>query len=207
MTFDASDPAELEILYRELANSLAAGNDPAQPSTGSQCSTYGYCAGNGTSLSDKHALYTEIQNNGTGRPITVQRRANTRAGKVNEPDIRIQEMQERIDLTELWEVMKTDTENPANMPREMSDLRWMNSTILNQPPQAIVLITDEIEQKINQVFDAAKWPNTRAALFDMLERPGSRSEEQWGVQVGIADVEAAEQWRESNLPGQPSLRG
>ena len=192
-------PIDPKTLYEEWSNTLAPGDDPASPpSTGSQCATYGYCQGNGTSLQEKLDLYNTIQDNGTGRPITVTKRSRSGPGKVVEP-IFAQAMQENIDWGEYLE----NFEDPITTEEGVQQ-RWFELVFLSANPDTQWALTDELQVKLNTLFDQQKWPDTRAALFAAFDRPGSRSEEQWGVQATQDDATAAEQYAADN--GLPSLK-
>ena len=197
MSFDRD--TQVQLLYREFAGTLTGGEDLAQPSTGSQADTYGYLAGNGTTLAQKHELYTKIQENGTGRPITVTRRSQSGPGKIVE-SLFAQEFQERIDRSEYHAVLQLPEANT-----ERTDVRFVELMFLSANPNAEWAYTDEIEGQLLAIFDNTNWPNTRSALIQMLQQPGSRSQEQYGVQVTLDDVRAAEEWRAVNAPGETSL--
>ena len=207
MSFDRD--TQVNLLYKELAGTLSLAEDPAQPPSGSQASVYGYQAGNGTTLAKKHELYVKIQENGTGRPITVRRSSQSDPGKIVSP-LFAQEFQERIDRAEYHAVRQAEEnarnqQPPAPLPTESTDLRYIEGMFLSANPDAQWAYTQEIETQLLAIFDNQNWPNTRDALIAMLQQAGSRSQEQYGVQVTLDDLRAAEDWRKVNAPGEPSL--
>lgn len=184
------------ILYREFEGTLTPLDDPSD--AGSQANAYGYLAGGGTTLDDKWRLFTEAQDNGTGRPITVDIRATTGPGQVREA-VFAQTIQETIVFAEYDDVRTNGT------PLELTELHWLELVFLSANPDAQWALTDDLQTRLNQAFSGGKWTTTKDALFAKFSRPGSRSEEMYGIQATRNDIQLAEQWRATNSPASPSL--
>ena len=189
-----------EQLYKEMQGTLTPAEDPS--SQGSQASTYGYLVGQGVAFTEKLNLFNKRQDNGTGRPITVNIRIPERVGPgvVSEAIIK-QQLTQAIDVDE-WRthVRAYDPTTPAT--QEIADIRLF-AVVLVGNNESQVAITDELQTQLLLVFDNASWPQTRTNLIAALERSGSRSEEMQGFSATIDDLRAADAWGVGN--GRPTL--